>query len=323
MLKIAKTKDGMYISAEQAEKGVDYYDVNGHIVRVSCKKETYFYHPHRKGVDNVLETEEHKQGKVLAKQLFQPFFPEIVEEKYFESVKRRADLFLSPKYVVEIQCSPIQLDVLTERHHNYQELGLTDWWLLGERYHQNKPFQKNRMFCKYHSYYGYHYWNVDVKRQCLWLHYHCTDDKRTSQVACYKNHKWTILPNYQIYWFTQHQWKKLWMYYFKQLNVGHRTLQALQTEWYMRRLVFRSYLPLLLLPVAVPTPSQRTQWLWKSQVLWHYLNDEPMPILKGFPFDTYYTKHFVQKYVEQLQKAGCFQQGKLIVPAKLAHPLAY
>lgn len=124
------------ISSGEAEKKRDFYCIEcGYKVRLrgGFQKRLHFFHvektPHCKlaerselhlAVQNHFNTLFKNEGCVL--------------ERRFSQIQRVADICIeSRKWIFEIQCSPISLNELVKRSHQYQSMGYTIFWILHEK----------------------------------------------------------------------------------------------------------------------------------------------------------------------------------------------
>jgi len=83
------------------------------------------------------ETEEHRQGKLLLRELLAKEYPEatvMLEEKIPETNQRSDVLVIHPngeRWAFEFQCSMISGDTLRERHYLYSTANVKDIWIVG------------------------------------------------------------------------------------------------------------------------------------------------------------------------------------------------
>ncbi|MEQ9763170.1 competence protein CoiA family protein [Streptococcus sp. ZJ151] len=97
---------------------------------------------------------------------------QVAIEKYFPEYQQIADVFVAPKLVLEIQCSPISNQKWKERTKAYQHQGLYPIWLFGEKLWLKKrlsPFQKAVL--SYSDWLGFYFWELDNAKEELRLHY--------------------------------------------------------------------------------------------------------------------------------------------------------
>ena len=238
MRKIAKDKNGQWCHADQAKLKQIYYDEHGaELVVKRNKYQMFFIRKKGRSTATLSEGDEHIRGKKLLQNLYQ----NQLQEEYKVSSKQRADLFLAPDYVFEIQCSPISFRQLKERHQNYQQLKLKDQWIIGHKIQQKQ--QLALMFCEYDPCVGFYYFalkkNATEIKRCIWK-------------VPYKPQNIAKLA----YKFRYHQgWPK-----------------RLKELWYLQKLKVEDYLLYLNLPVHVPCLAPYDEYLLKSQILWSLLH---------------------------------------------------
>lgn len=145
-------------------------------------KSLYFVHEVFQKSNNKGETSRHLQGKSRIKTFFRNKNIKVVDEIYFKSIKRRADLmveFSSSKVLVEYQCSPINLKEIRQRKADYTSLNFKSVWIAGPKHVGKNLFSTIQKFGKYSKRLGIYfiYWDAlkeqrptilfNIKRQVL------------------------------------------------------------------------------------------------------------------------------------------------------------
>lgn len=117
------------------------------------------------------ESEEHLFLKAqLYKTLSKNHSVEI--EKHLPETNQLIDVFVSPRLVLEVQCSSLSRRKWAERSLRYQEQGLHVIWLLGKKLWLKKRLSAlQRTLLSYSERLGFYLWELDKERHELRLHY--------------------------------------------------------------------------------------------------------------------------------------------------------
>lgn len=292
---LAKDKYGNLIHVSQAKRGQIYYDDLGRELIIKQNKNSCFYSLKNKKVYTGLpEGIEHKKGKKVIQKLFNN---QLLEECRINA-NQRADLLLKPNLVIEIQCSPIKLAKLSQRHIGYKRAGYKDFWVFGSKYNLSKIFLP---VCYYNTKLGFHYYTfTDQGLKCI---YNLTNYKQTRQEALILNLNQMLIRhsrNVKIAIDLESEYKKLQ----KRIYYTFKTEWQLKNEWYKRKLILQDYLIYLVIPVAVPTPSKSEEYLFKSYVLWELMGrKEEFKYRRLFAFlkTKDYFKLFKESYLQNLK----------------------
>lgn len=129
------------------------------VLKRGLQKISHFAH-RRGGCQTASENESqiHLAGKIALKKILAVSKQPVQLERYFISIKQRADLCLTKQQIiVEYQCSPISLQRLQQRHNGYKMVNYQVYWILGN------PYLKHRIddslvskFGRYHSKLGFY-----------------------------------------------------------------------------------------------------------------------------------------------------------------------
>ncbi|MDO5742605.1 MAG: competence protein CoiA family protein [Vagococcus sp.] len=157
------------------------------LLRQGQKTRAHFAH-YEEGkchVSKQAESIEHMTGKqLLAKWLSEASYLTVEIEKYYRRIQRQADLVVNQQLVVEYQCSPISIEQLIERTHDYQKIGLSVIWILGSPLFLKRKLKSLHVLTSYFSLaYQRHFFQLDVSQKELVLYHHldtCADMKSVS-----------------------------------------------------------------------------------------------------------------------------------------------
>ena len=293
---LAKNKQGKLVHADQAHKYEIYYDEQGNKLIVKQNKYHRFFakkiNSHYNGLSESLE---HQIGKqIMAK------FYKNVQFEYAINRKQRADLFIFPNKVVEIQCSILSYNKLLTRHRCYQQLGYDDLWILSIDYWYKR--RQMLMFLRYDNKFKFHVYYFCPKKRKLYLEWRIGNclakgnicEITEDSIALCQNKYYCSTDNNQNELKKQFQYGSVWQRKFKEL-------------WYMKRLDINDYLDLLAQPIDFPFMNYYDEWILKSQYLWTKLGVEYIDQYKHkFVFISrhQYISSFTNMYSLQLEKTA-------------------
>ena len=131
------------IHAQNAKKHCDYQclECKSFVrLRGGIHRQNHFYHVYQtSSCKQSGKSMEHLQVQLFLQNHFHS--ADFQLEKRFNEVGRIADaVWLSKKIVFEVQCSPIPMEEIKARNHDYQKLGYFVIWILHE-----KNFNKNKV----------------------------------------------------------------------------------------------------------------------------------------------------------------------------------
>jgi hypothetical protein len=97
------------------------------------------------------ETEEHLAGKRMLKSWLENVLPsnETIAEYFVKEIKQRADIMtLYPdghRLCIEYQCSPVSLELLKKRMEGYEQVGISQVWVLGASLFKGRSVNRFRL----------------------------------------------------------------------------------------------------------------------------------------------------------------------------------
>lgn len=241
----------------EAKKGEAYIcPLCGQVVKVrQGQYQKHFYHCFSKTLAQGGEKATHRQLKEKVQHFLQDCGQEVYAEYVFS--KRRADLFIPPKQVIEIQCSRISWTELSQRHTSYQQLSIIDRWLLGPKY---QSYRTCYPFFSYTPALGFY---IEQVQQSGFFIY--------TWVPAYfrlRLRSMTSFVSKQTFWYAKPQpnlrKKTIYEQFFQQRRpeIQELIFQLYACGWHWRRL-----LPCLEIPVNYPFYSLKEEICWKVQLL--------------------------------------------------------
>lgn len=126
------------------------------------------------------EKEEHHNAKMLLKSAFTAAgFNAQVEIPLAEG-GIRADVLVSKKLALEVQCAPLSRQEFDHRHNLYQGINMVDLWIVGKRHYlKNKLKDTQLIFFRQNKKWGVYYLEVDPGRQILRMKYNIMQEPIT------------------------------------------------------------------------------------------------------------------------------------------------
>lgn len=146
---------GQPILAKNAVKQKNYFCMECNAVlrlRGGEERQLHFYHLHPSSCHLAKKSLEHIHTQLH----IASFFPSehIFLEQRFPSIGRIADVvYQKEHYVFEVQCSPISIDEIKMRNHDYESLGYHVVWILHESRFNRARLTKAEEFLLAHPHY--------------------------------------------------------------------------------------------------------------------------------------------------------------------------
>lgn len=167
---VAETLTGERILAnevvEKTEKAFVCPGCKGTVIfKKGIIKQPHFAHRQTTVCDSFSEgeTKEHLDNKLWLQQ----WLSGSQLEAYLPELKQRPDI-LWGTVAVEVQCSALSIERLTERITNYRQHNYFSWWLLGIKLSPNKHWRELQKACSYYSdSWGIHLWTIREKEISL------------------------------------------------------------------------------------------------------------------------------------------------------------
>lgn len=287
-MQLAKTKDGFWVTANQAKQGETYYCARCHqcVRRRKTKQGYVFYHYKQPPGSANNESHEHLILKEWMFQLAQQKDMAVMEK---QCGKQFADVWLAPNYVYEIQLSILSKQTIAMRHRHYQQQGMIDFWLLGRKHHKRCHYYP---YLRYHPQLGYYYMSIHPYQ--ITLHYDITNNS-SGQIKHYISWPYDI-PQQSTFPVLD----GVPLLYDKVNRYCHqhsKTVHDWQTLCYQHKRTLYDYIPYLSLPVHVPFASFSDELYYKLL----FLLGSPLPIQHAFC--AYQLNHdFIVEYREQCSK---------------------
>ncbi len=152
------------------------------ILIVSQSKAAFFKHwIHYQ--DGQGEKEEHHNSKMLLKAAFTAAgFPAQTEIPLADG-QLRADVLVSSKLALEVQCAPLSDAEFNKRHRLYQKINVLDLWIVGSRHYLKQRIKKKQLiFFRESQRWGCYYLEVDPQKNQLCLKYNIWQEPVTRKL---------------------------------------------------------------------------------------------------------------------------------------------
>ncbi len=102
---------------------------------------------------------------------------DVIVEYYLPEIAQIADLCVNHKLILEVQCSPLSLERLSQRTQSYQAAGFTVLWLLGQKLALKQRLTAlQRALLQFSWQIGFHVWELDLQKSVIHLHYMIHED---------------------------------------------------------------------------------------------------------------------------------------------------
>lgn len=141
------------------------------ILILSQEKAAFFKHLVK--YENALgEKEEHHLAKMMLQAAFTAAGFKAQTEISLANGQLRADVLVSAKLALEVQCAPLSRAEFKHRHHLYQKIKVLDLWIVGHRHFLGKRLKQTQLiFFRQNRRWGSYYLEVDAKHNFLRLKY--------------------------------------------------------------------------------------------------------------------------------------------------------
>lgn len=124
----------------------------------------------------------------MAKLLFQTAFTaagfSAATEVSLAEGQLRADVLVSPKLAIEVQCAPLSWHEFNHRHALYRQIHILDLWIVGQRHYLQQKIKKRQiMFFRRNKRWGSYYLEVEPARNLFRLHYRVRQEPLTRHLV--------------------------------------------------------------------------------------------------------------------------------------------
>ncbi|WP_025080156.1 competence protein CoiA [Lactobacillus hamsteri] len=202
------------------------------ILILSQKKSAFF--KHLSEIDNTMgEKEEHYTSKNLLKSAFTAAGFNAQMEVPLADGQLRADVLVSPKLSLEVQCAPLSKEEFLHRHNLYKQINVLDLWIVGQRHYLKTKLKKTQLiFFRENKLWGIYYLEIDLKRNYLRLKYNVIQEPITNKLR------------YQIVNFKLDEigMRKFW--YFRPKRKKYQLNSDSQRQYLMRQIKQKTHLGL-------------------------------------------------------------------------------
>ena len=153
------------------------------ILVISQTKSAFFKH-WLNYQNNQGEKEEHHSSKMLLKAAFTALGFPAQTEIPLANGQLRADVLVSPKLALEVQCAPLSDEEFQSRHYLYRKINILDLWIVGKRHYLQKKIRKAQLiFLRKNKIWGNYYLEVDPYRKILRLKFNILRAALTNEIV--------------------------------------------------------------------------------------------------------------------------------------------
>ena len=129
------------------------------------------------------EKEEHHQSKLLLKSAFTAAGFDAKNEISLADGGLRADVLVSNKLALEVQCAPLSQEEFDHRHHLYKNIGILDLWIVGKRHYLKQRLKETQlMYFRENKNWGKYYLEISPVNQILTLKYNVLQEPVTKNL---------------------------------------------------------------------------------------------------------------------------------------------
>lgn len=130
------------------------------------------------------EKEEHHTAKMLIKSAFTAIGFDAKTEIPLAEGQIRADVLVSTKFAIEVQCAPLSLQEFSVRHQHYLHENILDLWVVGRRHYLKRKIKHTQLiFFRRNKSWGHYYVEVDPVKQILRLKYNVWQEPLTRKIV--------------------------------------------------------------------------------------------------------------------------------------------
>lgn len=142
------------------------------VILVIAQAKTAFF-KHLVKCENAMgEKEEHHLSKLMLQTAFTAAGFKAQTEIPLADGQLRADVLVSSKLALEVQCAPLSYAEFCHRHHLYRTIKVFDLWIVGRRHFLGKRLKKTQLiFFRHNRKWGTYYLEVDQEQSFLRLKY--------------------------------------------------------------------------------------------------------------------------------------------------------
>ncbi|MFR4967531.1 competence protein CoiA [Lactobacillus kalixensis] len=185
------------------------------------------------------EKEEHHNSKMLLKSAFTAAGFDAKVEVPLADGGIRADVLISEKLAIEVQCAPLSQREFIHRHNLYQQVKILDLWIVGKRHYLNKQLKETQLiFFRENKNWGTYYLEVNPQKQVLQLKYNIWQEPMTRNLVyqtkifsldeCGINEFWHFKAKKKIFQLNKNDQKQyLWRQIHQKTNLGHKIASQL------------------------------------------------------------------------------------------------
>lgn len=152
------------------------------ILTISEKKTPFFKHLMK--YNNAMgEKEEHHQSKMLLKSALTAAGFNAQVEVPLAQGQLRADVLASEKLAFEVQCAPLSDSEFVHRHALYEQIGIIDIWIVGQRHYLKSKLKRTQLiFFRKNENWGNYYLEINPQKNYFCLKYNVLQEPVTNKL---------------------------------------------------------------------------------------------------------------------------------------------
>ncbi|RVU69903.1 MULTISPECIES: competence protein CoiA [Lactobacillus] len=153
------------------------------VLVISQNKTAFFKHLAHYDNNALGEKEEHHTSKLMLKAAFTALGFPAQTEIPLAAGQLRADVLVSEKLAIEVQCAPLSRQEFQHRHRLYQQINVLDLWIVGRRHYLGKKLKQTQLiFFRENSLWQQYYVEVEPARHLLRLKYNIKQEPLTRRL---------------------------------------------------------------------------------------------------------------------------------------------
>ena len=197
------------------QKGLNYEDYrcprcSKRMMLVISQQKMPFFKQLNKIHNMMGEKEEHHHSKMMLKSALTAAGFNAQVEIPLADGQIRADVLASPKLAFEVQCAPLSTEEFNHRHALYQQVGITDIWIVGQRHYLKDKIKTTQLiFMRENQSWRQYFLEIDPTQDQFRLKFNILQEPVTRklhyQIASFDlddlgiQKFWNFKPNFNVY----------------------------------------------------------------------------------------------------------------------------
>lgn len=154
------------------------------VILVICQEKAAFFKHLTHYQPLMGEKEEHHLAKMLFKSAFTAAGFAADTEVPLAKGQLRADVLVSPRLAVEVQCAPLSYQEFQHRHDLYRQIRILDLWIVGHRHYLHRKLREQQLiFFRENERWGTYYLEVVPDHHLFRLRYQVKQEPLTRNLC--------------------------------------------------------------------------------------------------------------------------------------------